>query len=320
VRLVAALSLVLGVLVPVAWSSSVSGAATPGTGGVFTPATGRLMDTRNGTGGYSTPMPAGVWRSVVTLGQAGVPSSGVSAVVLNVTALGFTASGYVRGVPGGSTPPSSSATLLNFSTADASNALSNSAIIAPGPDGKIQFYSSTTTDLVVDVEGYFTAGDGSPSSGGFVPLTAIELAWSAEFTYDPWGNLTHHAGAQADNIKYRYAGGYLDTTTGLYKLGARYYNPTTGRFNQPDPAQLTGGYTYASDNPVNNTDPTGRSVWGDVFGTVFAVAAVAVTVAAVALVPEAFAAGFVLGLAAVGAVGPPGVGLAYASYYSYTEA
>jgi RHS repeat-associated protein len=198
--------------------------------------------------------------------------------------------------------------------------LSNSAIIAPGPDGKIQFYSSTTTDLVVDVEGYFTAGDGSPSSGGFVPLTAIELAWSAEFTYDPWGNLTHHAGAQADNIKYRYAGGYLDTTTGLYKLGARYYNPTTGRFNQPDPAQLTGGYTYASDNPVNNTDPTGRSVWGDVFGTVFAVAAVAVTVAAVALVPEAFAAGFVLGLAAVGAVGPPGVGLAYASYYSYTEA
>ena len=43
------------------------------------------------------------------------------------------------------------------------------------------------------------------------------------------------------------------------KLDARYYNPTTARFTQPDPAHTCGGYAYAGDDPANNTDPTGRS-------------------------------------------------------------
>jgi RHS repeat-associated protein len=41
------------------------------------------------------------------------------------------------------------------------------------------------------------------------------------------------------------------------KLGARYYNPTTARFTQPDPSALYGAYANANDNPTNNTDPTG---------------------------------------------------------------
>jgi len=53
------------------------------------------------------------------------------------------------------------------------------------------------------------------------------------------------------------------------KLGARYYNPTTGRFTQPDPAALIGGYAYAGDNPANATDPTGLNFdacWGEGIG------------------------------------------------------
>jgi RHS repeat-associated protein len=30
-------------------------------------------------------------------------------------------------------------------------------------------------------------------------------------------------------------GGYLASATGLYRLGIRYYDPTLGRFTQPDP-------------------------------------------------------------------------------------
>jgi RHS repeat-associated protein len=57
---------------------------------------------------------------------------------------------------------------------------------------------------------------------------------------------------------WHYAGSYTDTATGYLKLGARYYNPTTARFTQPDPAKTCGGYAYAGDDPVNNVDPTGR--------------------------------------------------------------
>ncbi|MGI8690096.1 MAG: RHS repeat-associated core domain-containing protein [Thermomicrobiales bacterium] len=52
----------------------------------------------------------------------------------------------------------------------------------------------------------------------------------------------------------RYTGAYLDST-GLYKMGARYYDPARGRFTQLDP--LGNGYVYASDNPVNFIDPSG---------------------------------------------------------------
>ncbi|MFF8633592.1 RHS repeat-associated core domain-containing protein [Streptomyces pilosus] len=34
---------------------------------------------------------------------------------------------------------------------------------------------------------------------------------------------------------YRYAGAYSDPT-GLYKMGYRYYDPSLGRFTQPDPS------------------------------------------------------------------------------------
>ncbi len=51
--------------------------------------------------------------------------------------------------------------------------------------------------------------------------------------------------------------------TGYTQLGARPYNPTTGRFLSLDPIidpsnpQQLNGYTYANNNPTNLTDPTG---------------------------------------------------------------
>lgn len=61
------------------------------------------------------------------------------------------------------------------------------------------------------------------------------------------------------------------TVTGLTRLGARSYDPVTGRFisldpvlDQGDPLSLNG-YTYADLNPVGNADPTGLRLdpgWG----------------------------------------------------------
>jgi RHS repeat-associated protein len=59
-----------------------------------------------------------------------------------------------------------------------------------------------------------------------------------------------------------------DPDTGLTDLGARQYDPSTGRFLSVDPildptspAQLNG-YTYATDNPITDTDPTGQYAAG----------------------------------------------------------
>ncbi|WP_338018225.1 RHS repeat-associated core domain-containing protein [Streptomyces taklimakanensis] len=66
---------------------------------------------------------------------------------------------------------------------------------------------------------------------------------------------------------YRFTGTYLDPT-GLYKMGARYYDPHLGRFTQPDPSgQETNPYLYATGDPVNRTDPTGLFSFSDVLDT-----------------------------------------------------
>ncbi|WP_348273536.1 RHS repeat-associated core domain-containing protein [Streptomyces sp. B146] len=57
---------------------------------------------------------------------------------------------------------------------------------------------------------------------------------------------------------YRYAGAYTDLS-GLYKMGHRYYDPTLGRFTQPEPSgqEKKNPYLYANGDPINNTDLNG---------------------------------------------------------------
>jgi RHS repeat-associated protein len=58
----------------------------------------------------------------------------------------------------------------------------------------------------------------------------------------------------------RYAGYAYDQTTGLYYVGARYYDPATAQFISRDPAKADGAqsaYQYAQDNPTLTVDPSG---------------------------------------------------------------
>ncbi|MFI9270214.1 RHS repeat-associated core domain-containing protein [Kitasatospora sp. NPDC052896] len=60
-----------------------------------------------------------------------------------------------------------------------------------------------------------------------------------------------------------FVGGLEDDTTELTTLGARFYQPSTGRFISPDPLtqptspQQWNAYAYANNNPVDSSDPTG---------------------------------------------------------------
>lgn len=56
---------------------------------------------------------------------------------------------------------------------------------------------------------------------------------------------------------------YTSSDTGLIYLRARSYDPATGQFLSVDPlvAETRAPYTYAADDPVNESDPTGRGNW-----------------------------------------------------------
>ncbi|MGX4733668.1 RHS repeat-associated core domain-containing protein [Kitasatospora griseola] len=80
---------------------------------------------------------------------------------------------------------------------------------------------------------------------------------------DPFGN---PRGAQPTTWagNHGFVNGTKDDTTGLTNLGARQYQPTTGRFINPDPLldiadpQQWNGYAYSNNNPVIYSDPSGR--------------------------------------------------------------
>jgi RHS repeat-associated protein len=102
------------------------------------------------------------------------------------------------------------------------------------------------------------------------------------YAYAPTG-LPRTTPTEAVPQPHRYSGAYLDPT-GLYKMGHRYYDPSLGRFTQPDPSgQETNPYLYGGGDPVNNTDPSGLFSFADGVGVVAGTLAGAAAVGAVGL-------------------------------------
>ncbi|NUS09925.1 MAG: hypothetical protein HOY69_00690 [Streptomyces sp.] len=128
----------------------------------------RLMDTRYGTGGVpKAPVGAGGVVTLPVTGNGVVPATGVTAVVLNVTATGATASSYVSVYPDGTTR--TSASNLNFV---AGQTIAN-LVVVPVVNGKVDFYNHAgTVNLIADVTGYYTA---DTTGSTFKPLTPARL-------------------------------------------------------------------------------------------------------------------------------------------------
>jgi len=92
-------------------------------------------------------------------------------------------------------------------------------------------------------------------------ITGTTIVFGA--AYDPWGNIISRYG-QSDE-KLRFAGEIFDSSTGLYYIYSRYYDPTLGRFitrdsNKGDsinPLSMNQ-YIYCLDNPLSCIDPMGQ--------------------------------------------------------------
>jgi protocatechuate 3,4-dioxygenase beta subunit len=135
---------------------------------------GRLLDTRPASlTGYSGSKPAGgATVPVAVLGQRGVPTSGVSAVVLNVTATEATAAGYVTAWPQGSRPTTS-----NLNVEAAGQTIANQVVIPVGADGSIRLFTQNGTHLIADVTGWYTDDSASTGTAGlFIPVSPYRVA------------------------------------------------------------------------------------------------------------------------------------------------
>lgn len=118
----------------------------------------RILDTRPGwstiDGQYAGggALGSGTELDLTVTGRAGIPTSGVGAVVLNVTAVAPTLPGFLTVWPAGSQRPNASN--LNLK---AGKVVQNLVIAKVGTNGQVAIYNATgSTQVIADVVGWFS--------------------------------------------------------------------------------------------------------------------------------------------------------------------
>ena len=123
----------------------------------------RVLDTR------STMAFAAQERRVVSL--LSVIPADASAVVLNATATRAGAAGYLTVWAAGDTQPDTS----NLNIAGPGDTIANQVIV-PVSGGKVEVFSQSAADVLLDVDGYYSGASSQLSTDGlFVPLTPFRL-------------------------------------------------------------------------------------------------------------------------------------------------
>ncbi len=130
----------------------------------------RMLDTRTGNGGTGPVASGGVVPLKVT-GRGGVPTSGVSAVVLNVTVANPTHEGFITAYPDGTAVPVASN--LNFVPGQVA---ANQVTVKVGANGIIDLKNSVggSTHLIADLSGYFVDGTAT-QPGAFSALDPARI-------------------------------------------------------------------------------------------------------------------------------------------------
>jgi len=86
-------------------------------------------------------------------------------------------------------------------------------------------------------------------------------AFVARYVWEPFGNSYSYTGTKG--IDLRFPGQMFQAESGLHYNWFRQYDPTIGRYTQPDPLGLEAGigrYAYVGNDPIQNIDPRGMSL------------------------------------------------------------
>ena len=142
------------------YASSVPGAGANSAPSRFTAVTPtRLIDTRSGLGTDARPLGSGCTLTV----NPQVPAD-ATAVVVNVTSVLPSINGFLTAYPCGAQRP-----LASIVPSVGDRIVAGTAVVPLSLDGKFCVFSSTTTDLVVDLTGLYQTGSGQ----GFQPIAPV---------------------------------------------------------------------------------------------------------------------------------------------------
>jgi RHS repeat-associated protein len=181
------------------------------------------------------------------------------------------------------TPPSSGEQAVSYLgsgqsilTGFGANTLQNSmlGVTKQGNESGTSYYARTSAGLLVDerLPGGATYNPVYDAQGDVVGLLNGSGELVQTIRYGPYGensNATEYGPGlpyNPANDPFTFQGGYHvaggnagkgNVSNGLYHFGERYYDPTTGRWTQPDPASNVPEFAFAGDNPINEADPTG---------------------------------------------------------------
>jgi hypothetical protein len=129
----------------------------------------RILDTRAGNGAPAAQLGAGSAMTLQVTGRGGVPATGVSAVVLNVTVTDTASGGWLAAWPAGQSLP-----LVSNLNYVAGQTVPNLAIVKVGAGGAVNLYSSGgPLSVIADVAGYF--GDAGGAGAGFASVVPSRI-------------------------------------------------------------------------------------------------------------------------------------------------
>jgi hypothetical protein len=150
----------------------------------------RAVDTRT----TNTPIIA---ESVRTFNPGGgactalpTPTSGVMAYAMNVTVLPHGPLTFLTVWPAGELQP-----VVSTLNSPDGRSKANAAIVTGGTNGQVSVYASNTTDVVLDVSGYFIAAIASPPTYTFFPITPCRVV-DTRFANGQFGSPSLVAGQQ----------------------------------------------------------------------------------------------------------------------------
>jgi hypothetical protein len=118
-----------------------------------------------------------------TGGQAGIPTS-AKGVFLNITAVGYSASGWLTLFPAGTAIPQTS----NVSFDPVQPAMANSAAIKLGTGGQVCAVGLSGTNIMLDAVGYLTSTSGPPNPPPAGSGPSFVTVPPTTYHYDPLGN------------------------------------------------------------------------------------------------------------------------------------